>query len=193
MTTNVSPELMRKAALRQAQERAARDGVRCLVWSHEGTWYVRTDAEGEVEGAKLEWVEPAPNLGGFVLLAPPVGHYRTPQGPLAGIDGLNRAIVFATRDEALQAAQGREVVLHTSRQPTPELVAARAKWSGPRANAVADCPKAGQLGHRWCGICPVHNVPRSECGDNGTTSMGDPLSKLADGMELDDAHAGGGQ
>ena len=46
-------------------------------------------------------------------------------------------------------------------------------------------------GHRWCGICPVHGVPRPECGDNATTSMGDPLSRLSDGMEAYDAHATG--
>lgn len=122
MTATVSPELMRKAAMRQAQERAARDGVRCLVWSKDGTWYVRTDAEGEVEGARLEWVEPAPAFGGFVLLQPMGGLYRIPGGHLAGLPGLDQAIVWATRDEALQAAEGTEICLHTSRQPTPELV-----------------------------------------------------------------------
>lgn len=61
-----------------------------------------------------------------------------------------------------------------------------------RANAKPDCDRAGQLGHRWCGICPAHGVPRSECGHPASTSMGCPVTLMADGMEQDDAHAENG-
>jgi len=30
--------------------------------------------------------------------------------------------------------------------------------------ARANCEKAGQPGHRMCGICPDHNLPRLVCG-----------------------------
>lgn len=51
---------MRAAALAQAVDRAAREGVPCYVYKREGypqpgdvTWYVRTDAEGVPDCATL--------------------------------------------------------------------------------------------------------------------------------------------
>ncbi len=49
-------------------------------------------------------------------------------------------------------------------------------------NERATCNKSGQLGHRWCGICPAHGVPRTECGHPASTSMGSPISVLGDGI-----------
>ena len=27
-----------------------------------------------------------------------------------------------------------------------------------------NCEKAGEFGHRWCGTCPEHKIPRLSCG-----------------------------
>lgn len=47
--------LMRLSAEKQANERSEREGVACHVYRSGETWYVRTEVEGEPEGAVLEY------------------------------------------------------------------------------------------------------------------------------------------
>ena len=55
---------MRQAAIRQAHERADREGLACYVYlqPHTGLplWYVRTKAEGRPDGATLEYTAHPP-------------------------------------------------------------------------------------------------------------------------------------
>ncbi len=48
---------------------------------------------------------------------------------------------------------------------TPDEFKARFGFE-PRQDDVerAECPKAGTIGHAFCGVCPTHNSPRFFCG-----------------------------
>jgi hypothetical protein len=71
---------MRRDAERQARERSTREGVACFVYFHPNgppcvgdpgpTWYVRTHAEGEPEGAELVYITRQEPEGGWATWIP---------------------------------------------------------------------------------------------------------------------------
>ena len=67
---------MRQAAIRQADERAEREGRMCYVYlqPHPGlpVWYVRTYDEGMPDGASLEYIAHPPASDEPVQPAPPL-------------------------------------------------------------------------------------------------------------------------